>query len=421
MKKSLLFSLSLLAVSTMGMFTSCTQDEIESEVSMSETQGQPIEFTLDVTSRGSDVVTTEDLPSIYVYGWYNDADGNPQKCFTTEDGTGILEFKRHDATGTYKPEKTIYWDSAWGDKATFYAFNVAVGTKTTVNNNQQITVMNLENTNANELQFQFRSTVHTKDSRDLLTAKTTVERSNARLGIPMHFEHILAALQIQFKTSPDSKYDVETYATSIAFFNTPSRYRYKFVGSGKDEATAFNESSFDFAWQTSVAPELTSEGQPLSDEGFTYIIPGRTATCSFNPFTQPTGSSTYIYYLIKVTDKETKEVLYPTEYDFEVGRGTTEGRKNILNGLIPEGGPWDELGYGHIGLGQDITFEAGKKYIITIDFTDGIGYLSKEDKIRPGEPILNSPLAANVTIEAWKDGEKVEVTPNKDDNTNEGE
>ena len=420
MKKSLLFSLSLLAVSTMGMFTSCTQDEIESEVSMSETQGQPIEFTLDVTSRGSDVVTTEDLPSIYVYGWYNDESGNPQKCFKTEDGTGIMEFKRQETTGSYKPKETIYWDSAWGDKATFYAFNIEVGTKATNESQQQITYMNLENANANELQFYLATNVHTRESQDLLTAKATVERSNARLGIPLHFEHILAAVQLQFKTSPDSKYKVETYFASISYKTSLSNYRYKFVADGKDVVTPFNTRSYDYGWFTSVAPELTSEGQPISDEGFAYIIPQKIITCTFNPFNRPDKNAGYIYYVIKVTDKKTNEVLYPTEYDCEV-RGLTDKRKMIFNEMLPDGGPWDEVAYGSVGLGQDITFEAGKKYIITVDFTDGVGYYTYDDKIRPGEPILNSPLAANVTIEAWKDGEKVEVTPNKDDNTYEGE
>ncbi len=420
MKTKLLFSLTLMLIAILEMLTACSQDEVVTEVATIRGHGPTIEFTLDVASRGTDVVTTEDLPSIYVYGWYNDTDGIPHKCFDTEDGSGIIEFKRQDETAYYSPEKDIYWNTTWGDEVTFYAFNVPVGTTGIYPNSQKETnIITLGSTDENELQMNIKQHIAIQDMRDILTAKTTVKQNDMRFGIPLYFKHALSAIQLQFKNT-GSKYRVELYGGVLGFTRTWSEYYYKFVKDGEDvttvDRTPTKEISVDHAWYNNKSPELSSIPQTIGTEGFAYIAPAFYEPVSYNPYNQPDNDVVNLYCMLRVYDKVSGDLLYPTKDDLKIkGRPLTDFRKKQIEFFAP-GGPWNEIAYAAFGLGKSLNLEAGKKYIITVDFANGIGYYPSDDAIAPGKPIIDNKLGAAVSIKEWNLNQEVDVPLNQDDN-----
>ncbi|MBD5171530.1 MAG: hypothetical protein HDT07_05940 [Bacteroidales bacterium] len=45
--------------------------------------------------------------------------------------------------------------------------------------------------------------------------------------------------------------------------------------------------------------------------------------------------------------------------------------------------------------------------MITVDLTDGIGYLNPADKEKPGESVLNPSLSAKVQVTEYKIGDDI--------------
>lgn len=54
-------------------------------------------------------------------------------------------------------------------------------------------------------------------------------------------------------------------------------------------------------------------------------------------------------------------------------------------------------------------WEAGKKYVYTLNFTTGAGYVDPTATSHAGEPILNGEITFEINIEEWT----------KDDNNND--
>ena len=59
--------------------------------------------------------------------------------------------------------------------------------------------------------------------------------------------------------------------------------------------------------------------------------------------------------------------------------------------------------YGWVAIPVDTQWKAGKKYIYTLDFSGGAGYVSPEDPENPGNEILGESIkfSLNTTVEEW--------------------
>lgn len=57
------------------------------------------------------------------------------------------------------------------------------------------------------------------------------------------------------------------------------------------------------------------------------------------------------------------------------------------------------------------TWEQGKKYIYTLDFTEGGGNVDPDDP-HPGESVLGEPIKLKVTVNDWTDADStIPMTP----------
>lgn len=114
----------------------------------------------------------------------------------------------------------------------------------------------------------------------------------------------------------------------------------------------------------------------------------------------------YFSVLVRVTVKKTGTQVYP------YGNNTTmnvvtlakELTSNNILGRVPRGSvPADGtevLDFGWVCVPVSVDWKRGKKYIYTLDFTDGIGIQDPDDDI-PGAPILGSGITFTMTLENW--------------------
>ena len=59
-----------------------------------------------------------------------------------------------------------------------------------------------------------------------------------------------------------------------------------------------------------------------------------------------------------------------------------------------------EFGWAAVPVGVD--WERGKKYVYTLDFTDGVGIQDPEDP-KPGTAIIGDGIKFSVSVEGWNE------------------
>lgn len=120
-----------------------------------------------------------------------------------------------------------------------------------------------------------------------------------------------------------------------------------------------------------LLPQTTIAWKPDYETG------DETDTNKVNTHNGDKGS--YIAVLLQITNKDRSLVLYP--FTDQVGNGETP---KFAWAAVPVAFTW----------------EKGKKYIYTLDFSNGAGYVDPKDPDTPDKPIL-SPITFKVTVEDW--------------------
>lgn len=120
----------------------------------------------------------------------------------------------------------------------------------------------------------------------------------------------------------------------------------------------------------------------------------------------------YFSVLIRVTTKpEGSEVTTPQIYPY--GNNTTmnvvylekEKNSNKIVGRVPSktsavGANNEIVEFGWAAVPVGVNWERGKKYIYTLDFSNGVGVQDPEDP-KPGTPIIGSGITFSVSVVGW--------------------
>lgn len=75
--------------------------------------------------------------------------------------------------------------------------------------------------------------------------------------------------------------------------------------------------------------------------------------------------------------------------------------------------PADGKEYGWVAVPISGEWKKGEKYVYTLDFTDGAGYIDPTEQINPGASPLGDKIILSTTLTGWEDKSNVEAT-NKD-------
>ncbi len=216
------------------------------------------------------------------------------------------------------------------------------------------------------------------DQVDFITAVATGNKTaNETNGVELTFDHRLSQIEVRAKSESDT-------------------YDYKVIGVriGRPETTGtfdFNTNKWEMdSWHNteiyeSTCDTVTLTADPVSimgPSGNAMLIPQR--LYGWDPVADPdnVARDAYLSVCVQITRKDNGYQMYPfldenrTSYDYN-----------------------KEFGWAAIPLAT--TWEQGKKYIYTLDFTYGAGH-EDPDEPTPGRQIL-SPIKYTVKVNDWVD------------------
>lgn len=358
----------LIAAAASLTLAACSEDE---PLSVNTRSGDAISFRPAMGSRATEV-TNANLQSFYVYSFLGDAPYFNNVAYTK------------GADGFYNSATPYYWpvDNTPLD---FYAFSPSIAELMAGSDEYDDELSTEEgeagmtmNATAKKLE-NFRVNDSIGAQVDFITANGTGTRNaNMAAGLELTFGHRLSQIEIQAKSENKD-------------------YTFKVMGARIGRAE--NKGTFDFTtntwtlddWhETSVytasCPEVTLSATPVSimgAQGNAMLLP-QTLT-AWDPTGDPdnVAREAYLAVLVQITTTDTGTRFFPT--DSTSVNGTKVART-----------------YGWAAIPLKATWEAGKKYIYTLDFTNGAGFTDPDDP-NPGKPILDTPIKFTVNVENWID------------------
>lgn len=328
----------LAAIAAMGL-ASCSEDE-----PVSVNLGRTIDFRAAMDSRASET-TNANLSSIQAVAFMGNQLFFPDMEFTK------------GSDGFFTSAKEYHWP---GDdtQLTFYSYAPANpgGTVTLTPDEQTVT--------------DFATAANLADQVDFITAYATGTKSaNEASGVPLTFNHRLAQIEVRAK----SDNDVYTFAISGVRIGEPvSKGSYDFAGNDwtLDSDRAIYTDTY------AIAKVLGSDAVcVMGDGGNAMLIPQQLTAWDPKVDASNSAQGAYISVKLNVTTTETGVQVYPFPSDGDCQWAA-----------IPVNTNW----------------EAGKKYIYTLDLTHGAGYVDPHDP-EPGTPVLGGPIKFTVDVVDWVD------------------
>lgn len=225
---------------------------------------------------------------------------------------------------------------------------------------------------------------------DFITANASGNsKDNRETGIELTFDHRLSQIELRAKSE-----------------NTTYTYKVAGMRIGRAETTA----AFDFTtnewtlddWHDTYVYEskcdtVTLNATPQSimgTSGNAMLIP-QTLT-PWSPTNDPdnVAREAYLSVLVQITANDSGMRIYPFPYDKQID-STTGKQREYAWASIPLSGTWEQ----------------GKHYIYTLDFTDGAGNVDPDDPT-PGVPVLGGEIKFTVKVNDWVDGDQsIPMTP----------
>ncbi len=359
-----------MAVSAIAL-ASCSEDE---PVSVRQATNEAISFRSAMGTRATET-TNANLDKIYVSAVFRDST-------VTDETTKFNGFKN-----------SLYFDNAEFDKGSDSFFTAANGKKYSwLAPKQQINffayapsqdelgadiIMKEDNSGMTLESFSIPEEI--ADQVDFITANASgTRKDNETSGVELTFDHRLSQIELRAKSENDT-------------------YTYKVIGAriGRVQYTGtfdFNTNQWtlddwhDTAIYTSNCDTTTLTATPVS-------IMGASGNAMLMPQTltpwSPTGDpdnvarEAYLSVLVNITRTDNGVQIYPfpSESDFTFK-------------------PVREYGWASIPLSG--TWEQGKKYIYTLDFTNGAGTIDPDDPY-PGTPIIGDQIKFTVQVNDWVD------------------
>lgn len=332
---------------TAMLIASCSSDDV-----VSTNTGRAIDFRTSVGTRGAET-TTANINKFWV---------------TAIDEAGANYFSKQEFTkdgGFFTSSPVYYWPAG---KLNFVAYSPSAtdlgGTLTINNTTKELKDFSPATTIANQ--------------KDFVTAAASGTRvANETNGVELTFAHQLSQIEIKAK-------------------NTNAGYVYKVVGVriGKPVSKGIftfgaNTWALITTEKANYAVEYTSAPIILAENAATMmgtandnamLLPQQLTAWTPKADQTNANNGAYIALKIQITTKDGARVYPATGKDYD----------------------W-------AAVAINTNWEAGKKYVYTLDFSNGAGKVDPEkpeptdptDPFKPGEDILGGPIKFKVTVTDW--------------------
>ena len=354
MKKTPLF---LAVLSTMAL-ASCADDDAFTSKTVQDPAEQGITFRSGMASRATET-TNANLSSIYVSAF---TAGSPY--FEKEN------FVKGSDTYFTSPNKYEWLEGK--EEIDFFAYSPS---------EEQIggTISNKADTIGLEL-TDFMVADSIADQIDFITANAKGTRlENQNTGVELTFDHRLSQIEVQAK-SENPTYDFKVTGVRIG--------RAQYMGTFDFTTNKWTLDDWhDTAVYTSFCSPttLTAQAQSIMGPSGNAMLMPQTLI-PWQPANDPdnVAREAYLSVLVQITRKDNGYRVFP--YPDDNLKDASGQPRQYAWASIPLSGTWEQ----------------GKKYVYTLDFTEGAGNGDPDDPT-PGQPVLNGEIKFNVTVNPWVD------------------
>lgn len=330
------------------LIASCSSDDV-----VSTNTGRAIDFRTSVGTRGAET-TTANIGKFWV---------------TAIDGAGANYFSKQEFTkdGSFFTSSPLYYWPA--DTLNFFAYSPSekdLGGTLTISN----TTKELKD---------FSPAAEIADQKDFVTATASgTKADNQTNGVALTFAHQLSQIEVKAKNT-NTGYVYKVVGVRIG--KPVSKNTFTFTGSKwEDLPTTPEKANYTVEYATNpitlTAAAATMMGAANNNA---MLLPQQLKAWTPETDKTNTNEGAYIALKIQITTAAGAQV-YPAkkgEYDWAA-----------------------------VAIGTN--WEAGKKYVYTLDFSKGAGKVDPEkptpeptDPFKPGEDILGKPIKFTVEVTPW--------------------
>ena len=340
-------SIILMGIAAMA-FASCAKDTIKET-----NNGRAIDFRVATHTRATET-TTANLTTFYVTA-INESGSN---YFTN------VAFTKVDSYFTSSP--LYYWPGE--ETLQFYAYApsaTTLGATVTIDKEKQV----IEG---------YAPAIKFADQKDLVTTTATGSKENEAEGVALKFNHQLSQLEVKARNANDAY----TYKIKGVRFAQPVAQGSLNLATGEWALTTSNKAVYDVTYDNVV--ELNTYAQNLMEtEGDNaMLLPQQLVAWDAENDKENANEGAYISVYAQITTAEGARV-YPKAEGME---------------------------YAWLAVPVDTKWEAGYKYVYTLDFTEGAGYPDPIGGDGSEGEVLGGPIKLTMSVNPWT---KKEVSPTK--------
>ncbi len=326
---------------------SCSKDEL-----VNTTSGSAIDFRAAMATRATET-TINNLNSFFVSA----LDKNSNSFFSD------LEFTKNQ--NIYTSSMVYYWPSD-GSQLSFFAY---APSKTELGGTLTINASEKKLTD-----FSPKTTI--SEQKDFITATATGSKADEAAGVALTFAHRLSQIEVKAKNANEA---------------------YVFKVTGVRIGQPVSKGAFDF---TTSAWTLNTDTKAKYDVTYTEA-----KTLSANAISimgnENDNAMLLPQRLVKWDAENDKNNSKKGAYlSVQVNIKTKDGAQVYPHNAAKE--------YGWVAVPIDTNWEAGKKYVYTLDFSNGAGKVDPEEP-NPGVDILGQAIKFTVTVDSWQDAQQPDI------------
>ena len=341
----------LMGIAAMA-FASCAKDTVKET-----NNGRAIDFRVAAQTRASET-TTANLTTFYVTA----IDEQGSNYFTNAAFTKIEEY--------FSSSPVYYWPGS--GSLNFFAYAPSATTL-----GATVTINNTTKTLAG-----FSPAAEITDQKDFVTASASGSKADETSGVALTFDHQLSQIEVKARNANEGYvYQIK----GVRFAQPVAKADFDFATSEWTLSTdAADKAVYDVTYNNVVTLNTFAQNIMKSEGDNAMLIPQQLVAWDAENDQTNANKGAYLSVYAKVT--------------------TADGAK-----VYPKA---DGMEYAWLAVPVDTKWEAGYKYVYTLDFTSGAGYPDPLGGDPTGSTALGGPIKFTMDVNPWTEKATQEATKN---------